>query len=124
MFSGIHWRWSGTNFSPKDLQVLMEYGDYRWLIVHQRGYYLTDPNQGDVLYRDVIRNLSDILAVEPEKVIEQEAFEWYKNRAVSSGTRLDTMGFTRGPKTSKDMPRRYEMAIFDLSTWNKSASLD
>ena len=46
----------GQSFSSKDLQILMEYGDYRWLIVHQRGYYLTDPNQGDVLYRDVVRN--------------------------------------------------------------------
>ena len=34
---------------------LMDGGEYRWLIVHERGYYLVDPHEGGVLYRDAIK---------------------------------------------------------------------
>ena len=113
------------NFSSKDLQILMEYGDYRWLIVHQRGYYLTDPNQGDVLYRDVVRNLTDVLGLEPDKVIEQEAFEWPgKTEQFPVGPAWIPWASQEVQKPVQDMPRRYEMAIFDLSQWNNSASLE
>lgn len=113
------------NFSPKDLQVLMDYGDYRYLIVHQRGYYLTDPNQGDVLYRDVVRNLSEVLDVEPEKVIEQEAFEWPgKAEQFPVGPAWIPWASQEVQKPVQDMPRRYEMAIFDLAEWDNPLLVD
>ena len=46
-----------------------------WLFI-RRGYFLTDPNQGDVLYRDVVRRLSETLRLNYEEVVEQESFEW------------------------------------------------
>ena len=48
-------------FDFEGFSFLQESGDYRWLVVHERGYFLTDPNQGDVLYRDVVRRLSETL---------------------------------------------------------------
>ena len=36
---------------------LQESGDYRWLVVYRKRIFLTDPNQGDVLYRDVVCRL-------------------------------------------------------------------
>ena len=107
-----------NDFSAKDLQILMEYGDYRWLIVHQRGYYLTDPNQGDVLYRDVVRNLESTLGLEATKVIEQEAFEWPgKTEQFPVGPAWIPWASQEVQKPVQDMPRLYEMAIFDLREW-------
>jgi hypothetical protein len=102
----------------KDLNLLMQYGSYRWIIVHQRGYYLVDSNQGDILYRDVVRRLSETLALEPERIIEQEAFEWPgKTRHFAVGPAWIPWASQEVQKPVQDMPRRYEMAIFDLYEW-------
>lgn len=107
-----------TQFSAKDLEILMEYGDYRWLIVHQRGYYLLDPNQGDVLYRDVLRNMSNILQISPLRVIEQQAFEWPgKTEQFPVGPAWIPWASQEVQKPVQDMPTQYEMAIFDLYQW-------
>ena len=97
----------------------MDYGDYRWLIIHQRGYYLVDPNQGDVLYRDVVRQLSEELDLQPLKVVEQAAFEWPgKTEQFPVGPAWIPWASQEVQKPVQDMPRQYEMAIFDLSEWS------
>ena len=107
-----------TAFSPEALELLMDYGDYRWLIIHQRGYYLTDPNQGDVLYRDVVRNLTEVLAITPKKIIEQAAFEWPgKTEQFPVGPAWIPWASQEVQKPVQDMPIQYEMAIFDLAQW-------
>ena len=102
------------------LNVLMNYGNYRWLIIHQRGYYLVDPNQGDILYRDVVRRLSERFNLEPKREIEQEAFEWPgKTRHFAVGPAWIPWASQEVQKPVQDMPRRYEMAIFDLHQWDQ-----
>ena len=108
------------DLDPEALSLLMDYGSYRWLIVHQRGYYLVDPNQGDILYRDIVRRLSEKLGMEPERIIEQEAFEWPgKRRHFAVGPAWIPWASQEVQKPVQDMPMRYEMAIFDLYEWNQ-----
>ena len=110
--------WAG--FSKEALTLLMEYNQYRWLIIHQRGYYLSDPNQGDILYRDVVRNFEETLGVTATKMIEQKAFEWPgKTEQFPVGPAWIPWASQEVQKPVQDMPRQYEMAIFDLNAWSK-----
>ena len=45
-------------------------GSYRWLNVHERGYYLLDPHEGGVLYRDAIRRIGERLGLVPTELYE------------------------------------------------------
>ena len=98
-----------------NIRILMKSGDYRWLVVHERGYYLLNPNQGDIMYRDVVRRMEENLDIKPMQVVEQKSFDW--------PGKLDN--FPPGPawvpwasqevqKPIQDMPGEYMMAIFDL----------
>ena len=106
---------SMEDLTSDNVRTLMKSGDYRWLIVHERGYYLLNPNQGDIMYRDVVRRMEESLGIEAQQVIEQETFDW--------PGKLDN--FPPGPawvpwasqevqKPIQDMPEEYMMAIFDL----------
>lgn len=107
-------------FNDNDLQLLLEYGDYRWIVIHQRGYYLLDPNQGDVLYRDVIRRMEEKLGLTAERIVEQEAFEWPGRREqFPVGPAWIPWAAQEVQKPVQDMPTIYEMAIFDLNEWEK-----
>ena len=55
-----------------DFDRLLASGDYRWLVVHERGYYLVDPSQGSILYRDVVRRISERLGIQPEQHTEHQ----------------------------------------------------
>ena len=41
------------------------------MIVHERGYYLLNPNQGDIMYRDVVRRMEENLGIEAVHIVEQ-----------------------------------------------------
>ena len=101
-----------------DMAALMKGGSYRWLIVHERGYYLVDPHEGGVLYRDAIRRISERFELTATEVYEH-----------GLGIQEDTH-LTREvapawiPMAGKDVsvpldqiPRRMMMAIFDLAPW-------
>jgi hypothetical protein len=101
-----------------ELASLMDGGEYRWLIVHERGYYLVDPHEGGVLYRDALRRISERWNLEPVEVYEH-----------GLGIQEDTH-LTREvapawiPMAGKDVsvpldqiPRRMMMAIYDLAPW-------
>ena len=103
---------------PADLSRLMDKGDYRWLIVHERGYYLVDPHEGGVLYRDAVRRLSERLGLTP--------LERYEHGLdVQEDTHLlRDVAPAWIPMAGKDVsvpldqvPRRMMMAVFDLSVW-------
>ena len=109
------------NFSKFDFEgfsFLRESGDYRWLIIHERGYFLTDPNQGDVLYRDVVRKLEERLGITSKEIVEQQAFDWPgKRRHFPVGPAWIPWASQEVQKPIQDMPDRYFMAIFDLYEW-------
>lgn len=104
-----------------DLAMLMEGGSYRWLLVHERGYYLLDPHEGGVLYRDALRRIGERLDLEPVEMYEH-------GLGIAEDTHL-----TRDvapawiPMAGKDVsvpldqiPRRMMMAVFDLNPWRTS----
>ena len=104
-----------SNFDFEGFSFLQGSGDYRWLVVHERGYFLTDPNQGDVLYRDVVRRLSETLEINYEEVVEQESFEWPgKTSQFPVGPAWIPWASQEVQRPVQDMPSSYFMAIFDL----------
>jgi hypothetical protein len=90
-------------------------GNYKYLVVHERGYYLQDPFQGGQLYADVVRRLEKRLGVEAKQVVEHAWFDYPGNEYKVPG------GPVYLPWTSqqvnlpdRDRPSRYFMAIFEL----------
>jgi len=104
-----------------DLASLVDGGPYRWLIVHERGYYLVDPHGGGVLYRDAIRRVGERLNLSPVEVYEyglDVAEDAHLTREVAPAWI---------PMAGKDVsvpldqiPRRMMMAIFDLRPWREA----
>ena len=104
-----------------DLARLIDGGPYRWLIVHERGYYLVDPHEGGVLYRDALRRIGERLDLSPMEVYEyglDVADDAHLTREVAPAWI---------PMAGKDVsvpldqiPRRMMMAIFDLSPWREA----
>ncbi|MCP4805914.1 MAG: hypothetical protein GY913_03735 [Proteobacteria bacterium] len=99
-----------------DFDKLVVAGNYRYLIVHERGYYLVDPQQGPLLYNDMVRRLSQTLGIRPVESIEINWVDY-------PGNRFDkAWGPARVPWSSyavnlpdKEMPNRFFMSVFDLS---------
>ncbi len=94
---------------------LMLAGNYRYLVVHERGYYLVDPMQGPALYQDVVRKLTRRLGLEPEEVVEHEWFDYPGNPYnVPDGPVYIPWSSHEVQLPDLERPRRYYMAIFDL----------
>ena len=100
------------------LRALMGEADYRWIVVHERGFYLHEPTQGDVMYRHVVRALAERLGQEPVELTEHEAFDWPgKERQFPAGPAWIPWSSREVHLPSERMPSRYFMAVFDLQTW-------
>ncbi|MFT5679847.1 MAG: hypothetical protein ACI8RZ_000752 [Myxococcota bacterium] len=104
-----------SELTDADLDRLLASGDYRWMVIHERGYYLVDPSQGSILYRDVVRRLSERLGIDPEQHTEQVAFEWPgKRRHFPVGPAWIPWASQEVSLPTPDLPSRYLMAVFDL----------
>jgi hypothetical protein len=100
---------------PRDLRTVVQSGDYRHLVVHERGYFLVDPYNGPVLYRDAVRRIAGGLGLEPTEVVEHQWVDYPGNQYKVPG------GPVYVPWTAEEinlpdrqMPRKLYMAIFDL----------
>ena len=109
-----------------DLIKLMKSGNYRWLIIHERGYYLVDPNKGKELFEDVVRQFQERLQMELSEtpdgemyiVTEQEAFDWPgRDTQFPVGPAWIPWASQEVQKPVQDMPKKYVMAVFDLHQW-------
>ncbi|CAN0449496.1 unnamed protein product, partial [Ectocarpus fasciculatus] len=99
-----------------DLDQLLEAGDYRYVIVHERGFFLSDAQQGSALYRDAVRKLEQRFGVAPLEQVEVAAFDWPgKQRHFASGPAFVPWASQEVSLPTPDMPSRYFMAVFDLS---------
>ena len=104
------------------LAKVVENGDYRYLVVHERGYFLLEPQQGPALYRHVVRVLTEKLGVEPTETVELEAFDWPgRERQFPEGPAWIPWASREVQLPIQEMPRRYFMAVFDLSDWQPAA---
>jgi hypothetical protein len=91
-------------------------GAYRYLVVHERGYYLVHPHHGPVLYRDAVDRLIAGLKLEPVEVIEHSWVDYPGNQYnVPDGPVYIPWSAEEISLTDQDMPRKLYMAVFDLS---------
>jgi len=98
------------------LLALAETGPYRYLVVHERGYFLSNPDQGGVLYRHVVRVLSERLGQEATELTEQESFDWPgKSRHFPVGPAWIPWASQEVSLPAERMPTRYAMAVFELA---------
>ncbi len=107
-----------SQLTDAGFQAVRESGDYRYIVIHERGYYLLDPKQGATLYRHVVRELTERFGVAPLETVEQEAFEWPgKARSFPVGPAWIPWASREVQLPTQEMPRRYFMAVFDLNDW-------
>jgi len=103
------------------LAWLMLAGNYRYLVVHERGYYLVDALQGAALYQDVVRKLTRRLGIEPDQVIEHEWFDYPGNPYdVPDGPVYIPWSSHEVQLPDLERPSRYYMAVFDLAPFLKA----
>lgn len=110
------------SLTREGLDAVIENGDYRYLIVHERGYYLLDPPAGPALYNHVVRLLTEQLGVQPTEMVELEAFDW-PGRAgrFPDGPAWIPWASREVQLPTQEMPRRYFMSVFDLHQRIQSA---
>ncbi|MFH1468685.1 MAG: hypothetical protein ABIO70_30120 [Pseudomonadota bacterium] len=104
-----------SDIDPVLIAQLAEASGYRYLIVHERGYYLVDPYSGPVQYRDAVRRIAAGLSLTPEEVVEHRWVDYPGNQYNVPG------GPVYVPWTAEEillldrqMPRKLYMSIFDL----------
>ncbi len=98
------------------LGSLIKAGNFRYMLVHERGYYLVNPYDGPLLYRDAVRRLSAGLDIEPREVIEHSWTDYPGNRYnVPNGPVYIPWSAEEINLPDKEMPRKLYMSIFDLS---------
>ncbi len=101
--------------SRQDLRVVAQAGDYRHMVVHERGYFLVDPYNGPVLYRDAVRRLAAGLDLEPVEVVEHQWVDYPGNQyKVPGGPVYVPWSAEEINLPDRQMPRKLYMAIFDL----------
>ena len=99
-----------------DWAHLLMGGDYRYIVVHERGYYLQDPFQGGQLYADVVRRLEKRLGLEAKQVVEHAWFDYPGNEyKVPDGPVYLPWTSQQVNLPDRERPSRYFMAIFDVA---------
>jgi hypothetical protein len=105
----------------EDLSRIVVAGNYRYLIVHERGYYLVDPGKGSLLYNDIVRRLGTTLGVEPVELVEMAWFDYPGNEyKVPDGPVYVPWSSQEVNLPDRDRPNRYFMAVFDLGPIHES----
>ena len=99
----------------KALAAVAKAGNYRHMVVHERGYFLVDPFNGPVLYRDAVRRLAAGLGLEPEEVVEHTWVDYPGNQyKVPDGPVYVPWTAEEIHLPDQQMPQKLYMTIFDL----------
>ncbi len=105
--------------TDKALAKLMEAGNYRYLVVHERGYHLSEPRDAAAVYHGVVAALERRLGLVAGREIEHEDFTWPgQRRGLPPGPAWVSGGAEGRMSPNAVGPTRYEMAVFDLSAWS------
>lgn len=104
------------DISPRAIGMLAVAGSFRYLVVHERGYFLIHPYHGPVLYRDAVQRLAAGLGIQPVEVIEHAWVDYPGNQYnVPDGPVYIPWSAEEVALPDQEMPRRLYMSIFDLS---------
>ena len=106
------------SLDQESLGFVVESGKYRWLVVHERGYYLAQSGEGGALYRHVVRGLTGALGVTPLELVEHESFDWAgKKRNFPEGPAWVPWASREVQLPTQQFPSHFMMAVFDLADW-------
>ena len=110
------------DIDAESLGMLATAGSFRYLVFHERGYYLIHPYHGPVLYRDAVRRMAAGLGIEPVEVVEHEWKDYPGNQYnVPDGPVYVPWSAEEIALPDQEMPRKLYMSIFDLSSlWDTS----
>lgn len=93
-------------------------GNYRYIVIHERGYYLQDPFQGGQLYADVVRRMEKRLGIEATQVVEHTWFDYPGNEyKVPDGPVYLPWTSQQVNLPDRERPSRYFMAIFEVDSF-------
>ena len=100
-----------------DFGRLVVAGNYRHLVLHERGFYLVNAQRGALLYNDALRRMSLALGVLPVEVIELQFLDYPGNPYDKAGggrpVRVPWSSY-EVEMPDRQMPDRFFMAVFDL----------
>jgi hypothetical protein len=103
------------DLSPDALARLCLTNGYRYIVVHERGYYLVDPLRGNILYDRAVSMLRTHLGLEAEEHTEMAWFDYPGNEyKVPDGPVYVPWSSQEVSLPDREMPNRYFMATFDL----------
>ena len=117
--------WSAVSRDPEsaDLSLLNaaavttwgKSGNYRRVIVHERGYFLVDPTRGTTLYLAAVRRLSEALGVAAVESVEMQKGD-PANPLFGVPIVGDLVPWTSQPADipPERAPARYRMAVLEL----------
>lgn len=117
--------WTSMSRDPEytDLSVLStpkladwtRSGNYRRLIVHERGYYLVDPKRGGTLYESAVRRIGEALGQPVEHHVEMAKGD-PANPEFGVPLAGDLVPWTSQPANlpPEQAPAAFRMAVFDL----------
>ncbi len=104
-----------TAFTPEAVQKWAKNGQYRRVIIHERGYYLVDPRRGTALYRSAVKRIAEAMGVEAKEIVEVERGD--PSRPVPGiPTSGDLLTWTSQPVDlpASSAPVKIHMAVIDL----------
>ena len=101
--------------TPEALQKWAKNGQYRRVIVHERGYYLVDPRRGSALYRAAVNRIAEALGVPANEIVEVERGD-DANPVPGIPTSGDLLTWTSQPVDlpASSAPAKIHMAVIDL----------
>jgi len=101
-----------------DFAHLLMGGNYQYLIVHERGYWLQDPYQGQTNYMDVVRRLEKRFDLESTQVVEHAWFDYPGNEyKVPNGPVYLPWTSQQVQLPDQERPSQYFMAIFEMGAF-------
>jgi hypothetical protein len=102
-------------FDDEELDLVLAAGGYRHVVLHERGYFLVDPENGTGLYRLAVEKMAARLGVEATSHVDLAWFDFPGNRL--HGNRPARANWTASRVALHDdaLPSTFHMAVFDVA---------
>ena len=102
-----------AGLSGEELDQLLAAANYRHIVVHERGYYLVDPQRGEALYEEAVAELAAFLGAPADEQLELAAAD-YPGNALDRPTSRVHWSSQKVSLHDGALPERYRMAVFDV----------
>ncbi|GEM_PF-1016372 len=102
-------------FGDQELGLTLAAGGYHHVVLHERGYFLVDPERGAELYQTAVGQLAARLGVQPEEQVDLAWFDFPGNRSQASQPARATWTASRIALHDDALPSEFRMAVFDVT---------